>query len=310
MEIFSTMETGKVIKAEKGPTCEHDANDMADEPEPTGDDVISNFYKNGFHGILEKVILNLPLRTVQAFTEVNKTWSSMINFYQNTENSRLQLIREQMVDRNWQLGVPVLDIVNLPGVERYCHSLHHVVMDEEVVVVVGLYSKHPTDNGELFIHIFDAVTFKLILLIPIIPILPKQFHACQKVILNLNKYYLYMTGFLNHNHFWANWDRQNQFTFLASDHEDKPGTDVINWTIGPDGCVTEICLQTYLQNPRNVSRVNRGYKITVDQNYTFSIIFGVSTNGIIVNSGGDTWRKSKRKSLRLVGYNQDQGAIL
>ena len=103
MEIFSTMETGKVIKAEKGPTCEHDANDMADEPEPTGDDVISNFYKNGFHGILEKVILNLPLRTVQAFTEVNKTWSSMINFYQNTDMFKKKYNLNQKVNRTYVL---------------------------------------------------------------------------------------------------------------------------------------------------------------------------------------------------------------
>lgn len=269
-------------------------------------DIITKMFADGFNDILERILFNVPPRTMAIFKEVNRNWASIFRHFQNTSNSRLLTIMEQKLNNSWQHGNPMLDIISLPGVGKYCQNFHHVVMDEEIVAVVGLFSDHPAIYGELYIHIYDIITLRILKLIPISSILPTAFHFCPKIILSLTADQLYMSGHICGKNYWASWSRKNDFILTAAEYNKNIGLQFINWSIGPEGCTTEICLQAYLKNTENVSLINNGYRVSIDETSYFDISFDDTFASIgFFREKVEVWRKTRRKSMRLIGFNAD-----
>ena len=81
----------------------------------TLEDFLVNLYKRGFHHILEKIILSLPPWSILVCRQVSEEWNSMINFYHQSSNPRIQLLQEKRLDLEWIRGKPILESIDLPG---------------------------------------------------------------------------------------------------------------------------------------------------------------------------------------------------
>jgi len=115
-----------------------------------------------------------------------------------------------------------------------------------------------------------------------------------------------MTGLICGKNFWASWSRRNDYTFTGLDHQQDVGLSFLNWNVGPDGSTSEICLQSYLKNNRYISMIDRGYRINIDDKASFAIAFGIYITAIGFYRGTEElWRKTRRKAVRLIGYNDN-----
>lgn len=288
------------MEAEKEANIVHPVEDSPEE------DFVSSLYSNGFHEILEKVTLNLTPRSAATCKKVSKTWQAIVNDYSDSKISRLKAIQEQRINKKWLSGSPILDIFSMPGAPKYCHSFHHVVLDELIVAVAGVYSDSPSSFGNLYIHVFDFKTLELIKLIPVSCLFLTEFNFCPRVTLTLTEDLLHITGQVNGKIFSASWNRKDDYSLNSSEHLGDVMMPLMSLDTGPEGSTQEICIQSYLKSSDYLSLIDRGYKIQIDETNSFAIAFGFTITAIGYYRGDvEVWRKAKRKAVKLVGFDED-----
>jgi hypothetical protein len=122
----------------------------------------------------------------------------------------------------------------------------------------------------------------------------------------LSESQLDITGQVNGKIFSASWNRKDDYSLIASDHQGDVRVPMVNWDAGPDGTTQEICLQSYNRNKDSISMIDRGYKIKIDEKHSFAIAFGFAITAIGFYQGDvELWRKARRKMVRLVGFNEE-----
>ena len=122
------------------------------------------------------------------------------------------------------------------------------------------------------------------------------------------------------HYFWAAWNRQNDWSFSGVQLCGALPSPWKNWSLGPNGTTTPIALSPFFDDnfyptlPVVLLHKSRGflvYKIRIGTGSWFVISSTPNENTIsLVENESEVWRKSKPETLRLVGYDNDEFAVV
>ena len=122
-------------------------------------DIFALGFRSGLHHILERIFMDLPVRSILACTRTSKAWRRIINFYFKSASPRTERMLETRITAEWYLAEPLLGIVTLSN--NYMIGLH-MVADKHHVAVPALVTHPDTLEDEPKIFILDAKTLGLL----------------------------------------------------------------------------------------------------------------------------------------------------
>ena len=129
-------------------------------------DFYEQWFRSGLHHILERILLNLPVRTLLACTTTSKTWRKITNSFLKSVNPRMKRILEARITAEWNRAEPLLGTVTL--CVNYMSGLH-MVADEHNVIIPALVTHQDTLVDEPKILILDAKTLATLHIISLPP---------------------------------------------------------------------------------------------------------------------------------------------
>ena len=132
------------------PLCDDFKSKKPSHPSVTltpGNDIIAVWFSHGMHLILEKVFLNMPIKSLQTCLKVNSEWQQIIQYYLDTEtcNSRLIRMREFRLGQEWIGKNPDLRSVILAGYR--IEKCFHILTDNKNIVVAAMAYKVDERSG-------------------------------------------------------------------------------------------------------------------------------------------------------------------
>ena len=86
---------------------------------------IEEFYNQGFHSVLEKIILVLPLPTLLNCLKVNKRWEDIIRFYNDSKNTRIVKILDERISKEWRKKTPRIFTFTFEEFNIFQIKCHH-----------------------------------------------------------------------------------------------------------------------------------------------------------------------------------------
>ncbi len=130
-----------------------------DQPLEESGDFLGLWFQSGLHHILERILMNLPVRTILACTKTSKTWCRIINFYFSSVSPRTERMLETRITAEWNLAEPLLGTLTLS--DNYMTGLH-LVADEHHVAVSALVTHPDTFRNEPKVFILSAKTLRVL----------------------------------------------------------------------------------------------------------------------------------------------------
>ena len=122
-------------------------------------DIFALWFRSGLHHILERIFMDLPVRSILACTRTSMAWRRIINFYFKSVSPRTERMLETRITAEWYLAEPLLGIVTLSN--NYMIGLH-MVADEHHVAVPALVTHPDTLEDEPKVFILDTKTLGLL----------------------------------------------------------------------------------------------------------------------------------------------------
>ena len=80
-------------------------NEQENNSEP---DCLVKWFEQGFHHILEKIFLVLPIRNVLACKQVSKLWQEIVMTYHASKVPRITKIQDQRIHVEWMKKNPYI----------------------------------------------------------------------------------------------------------------------------------------------------------------------------------------------------------
>ena len=124
---------------------------------------ISDLFNRGFLHILEKIILEFPLRTILACKAVSPEWSSIVSYFHTAKNSRIQKKLDFRMNEEWKNKSPTIISKPFSDLLRQ-HSVDHIgccgfIADERHVI---MNARLLPGRLNYSILVFDAETLSLV----------------------------------------------------------------------------------------------------------------------------------------------------
>jgi hypothetical protein len=129
-------------------------------------DFYDQWFRSGLHHILERILMNLPVRYLLACNTTSKTWYKITNFFLKSDNPRRKRIVENRITAEWNRAEPSLGTVTL--CVNYMIGLH-MVADEHNVIIPALVTHPDTVEDEPKIFILDTKTLGTLHIISLPP---------------------------------------------------------------------------------------------------------------------------------------------
>jgi hypothetical protein len=98
---------------------------------------IEEFYNQGFHSVLENIILVLPLPTLLTCLKVNKRWEDIIRFYNGSKNSRIIKILDERKSKEWRKKNPRILTFTFEEFNIFQIDCLHIIGDEREAIIVA-----------------------------------------------------------------------------------------------------------------------------------------------------------------------------
>ena len=98
---------------------------------------IEEFYNQGFHSVLEKIILVLPLPTLLNCLKVNKRWEDLIRFYNDSKNTRIVKILDERISKEWRKKTPRIFTFTFEEFNIFQIKCHHIIGDEREAIIAA-----------------------------------------------------------------------------------------------------------------------------------------------------------------------------
>jgi hypothetical protein len=98
---------------------------------------IEEFYNQGFHSVLEKIILVLPLPTLLNCLKVNKRWEDIIRFYNDSKNTRIVKILDERISKEWRKKTPRIFTFTFEEFNIFQIKCHHIIGDEREAIIAA-----------------------------------------------------------------------------------------------------------------------------------------------------------------------------
>ena len=112
-------------------------------------DFVEEFFNQGLHSVVEKIILVLPLTTLLNCLKVNKRWEDIVRFYNNSKNSRFRQILDERKSLEWRKKKPRIFTLTLKEFNIVQINCHHIIGDEEEAFIAACINQAKV---ELFIY--------------------------------------------------------------------------------------------------------------------------------------------------------------
>jgi hypothetical protein len=100
-------------------------------------DFIVEFYDQGLHSILERIVLRLPPRTILSCKEVNNNWRQIILFYHQAENTRIAKIQDQRISEEWKKKTPIIYKLSLEKFQINQVSCFQIIGDKIQIIIAA-----------------------------------------------------------------------------------------------------------------------------------------------------------------------------
>ena len=100
-------------------------------------DFIVEFYDQGLHSILERIVLRLPPRTILSCKEVNNNWRQIILFYHQAENTRIAKIQDQRISEEWKKKTPIIYKLSLEKFQINHVSCFQITGDKIQIIIAA-----------------------------------------------------------------------------------------------------------------------------------------------------------------------------
>jgi hypothetical protein len=100
-------------------------------------DFLSEFFHKGFHSVLEKIILVLPLPTLLTCLKVNKRWEDIIRFYNDSKNSRIIKILDETKSKEWRKKKPQIFTFTFEEFNIFQIDCLHIIGDEREAIIAA-----------------------------------------------------------------------------------------------------------------------------------------------------------------------------
>jgi hypothetical protein len=112
-----------------------------------GSDIIAAWFNRGMHLILERVFLNMPIKSLQTCLSVNSEWQQIVQYYLSNQtcNSRLIRLREFRLAQEWLGKKPNLKTVILAGYR--IDKCFHILVDSRNIVIAAMAYKVDERSG-------------------------------------------------------------------------------------------------------------------------------------------------------------------
>ena len=122
--------------------------------EPCKSDFFVNLFSRGHLNILEKIIFNLPPRTLIWCQDINEDWKQIIKFFLASKNPKILKIRDIRLREEWGLKGPIIHSVSLDSFGIFHVKCFQMINDEVDVVAAA----NVNETRKCKVIVFDAQT--------------------------------------------------------------------------------------------------------------------------------------------------------
>ena len=123
-------------------------------------DFIVDLFKQGFHHVLEKIVMEFPLKTIQACKEVSPEWWRIVLHFHNSKASRILKMQNLKIAEEWRnqnYTIQAKEFANaIPGFAVQCHE---IIADQRSILMNTYVSGDPAPFH--IIVVFDANTLDI-----------------------------------------------------------------------------------------------------------------------------------------------------
>ena len=122
------------------------------------DDFIVSLFNQGFHHILEKIVLDFPLKTIQACMKVNPEWSKIVLYFHNSKVSRMLKMQDLKIAEEWRNKNYTIQSKEFASgiISGFNVRCYDIIADQQCIFMNTFISEHPAKCH--IIVAFDAKT--------------------------------------------------------------------------------------------------------------------------------------------------------